>query len=62
MTAATADRLGSTFEEHQHAAAARTPLKRVGQPEEVASVIAFLASEDASYVSGQTLYINGGAR
>ncbi|MEU2235151.1 3-oxoacyl-ACP reductase FabG [Streptomyces vietnamensis] len=62
MTAATAERVGSDAEEHQRLAAERTPLRRVGQPEEVASVVAFLASEDASYVSGQTLYINGGAR
>lgn len=62
MTAQTAQRVGTTPEEHQQAVAARTPLGRVGQPEEVASVIAFLASADASYVSGQTLYINGGAR
>jgi 3-oxoacyl-[acyl-carrier protein] reductase len=62
MTAATAVRVGSTPEEHQHEVAERTPLGRVGQPEEIASVIAFLASDDASYVSGQTLYVNGGAR
>jgi 3-oxoacyl-[acyl-carrier protein] reductase len=62
MTAATAQRLGITAEEHQQAAAAQTPLRRVGQPEEIASVIAFLASDDASFVSGQTLYVNGGAR
>ncbi|MFH8805605.1 3-oxoacyl-ACP reductase FabG [Streptomyces sp. NPDC017936] len=62
MTAATAERVGSSAEEHQRLAAERTPLRRVGRPEEVASVVAFLASEDASYVSGQTLYINGGAR
>jgi 3-oxoacyl-[acyl-carrier protein] reductase len=62
MTAATAERVGSTPEAHQQEVAARTPLRRVGRPEEVASVIAFLASDDASYVSGQTLYINGGAR
>ncbi|HEX5742032.1 MAG TPA: 3-oxoacyl-ACP reductase FabG [Pilimelia sp.] len=62
MTAATAQRVGSSPEEHQRLAAERTPLGRVGQPEEVASVIAFLASDDAAYVSGQTLYVNGGAR
>ena len=62
MTAATAERVGSTPAAHQHAVATQTPLRRVGQAEEVASVIAFLASDDASYVSGQTLYINGGAR
>ncbi|MDL4773068.1 3-oxoacyl-ACP reductase FabG [Actinomadura xylanilytica] len=62
MTAATATRVGATPEEHQRSAAGRTPLGRVGRPEEVAAAIAFLASDDASYVSGQTLYINGGAR
>jgi 3-oxoacyl-[acyl-carrier protein] reductase len=62
MTAATAERVGSAPEEHQRLAAERTPLRRVGQPEEIAAVIAFLASDDASYVSGQTLYVNGGAR
>lgn len=62
MTAATAHRVGSTPAEHQAAVAAATPLRRIGRPSEVASVIAFLASDDASYVSGQTLYINGGAR
>jgi 3-oxoacyl-[acyl-carrier protein] reductase len=62
MTAATAERVGSTAEEHQTMAAERTPLRRVGRPEEVAAVIAFLASDEASYVSGQTLYVNGGAR
>ncbi len=62
MTAATAERVGSTPEAHQQEVAQRTPLRRVGRPEEIASVVAFLASDDASYVSGQTLYINGGAR
>jgi 3-oxoacyl-[acyl-carrier protein] reductase len=62
MTAATATRVGSTPDEHQQLVAQRTPLGRVGQPEEVAAVVAFLASDQASYVSGQTLYVNGGAR
>lgn len=62
MTAATAERVGASVEEHHRAAAERTPLRRVGEPDEVASAIAFFASDDASYVSGQTLYINGGAR
>ncbi|MFE0591312.1 3-oxoacyl-ACP reductase FabG [Micromonospora echinospora] len=62
MTAATAQRVGSTPEDHQRTVAEQTPLRRVAQPTEIASVIAFLASDDASYVSGQTLYVNGGAR
>ncbi|MEU4774219.1 3-oxoacyl-ACP reductase FabG [Micromonospora sp. NPDC023644] len=62
MTAATAERVGSSPEEHQRTVAEHTPLRRVAQPAEIASVIAFLASDDASYVSGQTLYVNGGAR
>eukprot|EP00798_Chlamydomonas_sp_ICE-L_P028978 gene28978-32166_t len=38
----------------------RTPLGRIGEPDEVANVAAFLASDDASYVSGQILYVDGG--
>ncbi|MGH7721943.1 MAG: 3-oxoacyl-ACP reductase FabG [Candidatus Dormibacteria bacterium] len=62
MTAATAQRVGMKSLDHQNEVAQRTPLGRVGRPEEVAAVIAFLASDDAAYVSGQTLYVNGGAR
>ena len=39
----------------------RIPLGRLGLPEEVARVCAFLASDDASYVTGQTIHVNGGA-
>ena len=42
------------------ASIAQTPLKRVGQPGEVASVIKFLCSNDASFVSGETIQVNGG--
>jgi 2-hydroxycyclohexanecarboxyl-CoA dehydrogenase len=37
-----------------------TAMRRIGQPEEVAAVIAFLASDDASYVTGQTVNVSGG--
>ena len=38
----------------------RTPIGRGGDPSEVASVVAFLASDDASYITGQTIYPDGG--
>lgn len=60
MTQQTARRMGLEPEAYQQLAAERIPLRRVGQPAEVASVIAFLASDDASYVSGQTIYVAGG--
>lgn len=62
MTRQTARRIGVDFEENQKRAAERIPLRRVGQPEDVANVIAFLVSDDASYVSGQVIYVNGGSR
>jgi glucose 1-dehydrogenase len=37
----------------------RTPLGRVGEPSEIASIAAFLASDDASYISGQVIYADG---
>jgi glucose 1-dehydrogenase len=41
-------------------ALSRTPLGRVGEPEEIASIAAFLASDDASYITGQVIYADGG--
>ena len=55
--AQTAGIAGSDFEKN---AAAGTPLGRVGQPQDVATTAAFLASTDAGWVSGQTLYAAGG--
>jgi 3-oxoacyl-[acyl-carrier protein] reductase len=62
MTRRTAERIGLDFEKFKELAAAETPLRRVGQPEDVAGTIAFLCSEDASFVSGQVIYIAGGPR
>jgi 3-oxoacyl-[acyl-carrier protein] reductase len=60
MTQQTADRLGVPFEDFQRMAAEQVPLQRIGEPEDIASVIAFLCSEDAGYVSGQVIYVRGG--
>ena len=60
MTEQTAARMGVPFEEFTAAVAAQTPVRRVGQPDDVAGVIAFLCSADASYVSGQVIYVRGG--
>lgn len=60
MTAQTAERVGVEFEQFQEYAAEQIPLRRVGQPEDIASVIAFLSSDDASFVSGQVIYVRGG--
>jgi glucose 1-dehydrogenase len=38
----------------------RTPLGRIGEPSEIAKVAVFLASDEASYITGQTIYADGG--
>lgn len=60
MTRATAERTGVDFPQMQKAASERIPVRRVGRPEDIANVAAFLVSEESSYVSGQTIYVAGG--
>ncbi len=60
MTQQTADRIGVPFEQFQELAAKEIPLRRVGRPEDVAGAIAYLCSDDASFVSGQVVYVRGG--
>lgn len=54
-----ADRLTATEEKIQQAGE-RHPLKRIGQPEDLAQTIAFLVSEQASWITGQVLHVDGG--
>jgi NAD(P)-dependent dehydrogenase (short-subunit alcohol dehydrogenase family) len=49
-------RLGGTVDDH----AKRTPVRRVGRPEDIAAACAFLVSEEAGYITGQILGVNGG--
>jgi 3-oxoacyl-[acyl-carrier protein] reductase len=60
MTRATAERMGMDYETFKLGAASQIPLRRVGLPEDIASVIGFLCSEESSFVSGQTIYVRGG--
>ena len=62
MTAATARRMGVPFEDFKAAAAKTIPVARVGQPEDIAATVSFFAREDASFVSGQVIYVAGGPR
>jgi NAD(P)-dependent dehydrogenase (short-subunit alcohol dehydrogenase family) len=44
-----------------YAAGAKIPLGRIGQPQDIAAVVAFLLSDDAGYMTGQSVAVNGGA-
>ncbi|MEU5790589.1 3-oxoacyl-ACP reductase FabG [Micromonospora purpureochromogenes] len=62
MTAATAARVGMSFEDFKNAAAAQIPVARTGTPEDIAHAVSFFASEQAGFVSGQVLYVAGGPK
>jgi 3-oxoacyl-[acyl-carrier protein] reductase len=60
MTRATAERMGVDYEAFKLGAASQIPLRRVGQPQDIANVIAFLCSDESSFISGQNIYVRGG--
>jgi len=60
MTKATAERIGSTIEQMREAVADRVPVRRGGVPEDIANTAAFFAGEEAGYVTGQVIYVDGG--
>jgi 3-oxoacyl-[acyl-carrier protein] reductase len=60
MTKATAERLGVPFDEFIATSAKQIPVQRVGQPQDIAHLVSFLASEGAGFVSGQVIYAAGG--
>lgn len=62
MTRATAERMGADWEEFVAARSKEIPVGRGGEPGDVASAILYFASEEASFVSGQVLYVAGGPR
>ncbi len=51
--------IGSDFQKKTES---ETPLGRIGQPQDIASIAAFLASDDSYWVNGQTIQASGGAR
>ena len=62
MTDATARRLKMEPEELRRLNAEANPVRRVGEPADIAAAAAFLCSDEASYITGQTLYVDGGAK
>ena len=62
MLRATATRMGITFETFLEGAAKEIPVRRVGQPEDVAAMASFFCSSEAGFVSGQVVYVSGGPK
>ncbi|MBS44198.1 MAG: beta-ketoacyl-ACP reductase [Nocardioides sp.] len=61
MTDATAARLKMDVDKFRELNAEHNPVKRVGFPEDIAAAAAFLCSDESSYITGQTLYVDGGS-
>ncbi|HEX7661259.1 MAG TPA: 3-oxoacyl-ACP reductase FabG [Pseudonocardiaceae bacterium] len=62
MTRITAERVGVPFEDYKKAATSQIPVGRVGQPEDIANLAAFLVGDESSFISGQVIYVAGGPR
>ncbi len=62
MTKETADRLGIPFDDFIAMAAKEIPVARVGQPEDIAALAAFLTSDESGFVNGQVIYAAGGPK
>ena len=60
MLRQTAERINEPYDEFVGRMAAGVPVRRMGQPEDIAAVVAFFAREDAGFVTGQTLAVAGG--
>lgn len=60
MTKATAERIGTTIEEMRAAVAGAVPVRRGGVPDDIANTAAFFAAEEAGYITGQVIYVDGG--
>jgi 3-oxoacyl-[acyl-carrier protein] reductase len=60
MVRQTAERIGKPLDEFIAAIAAEVPVRRMGQPDDIAAAVAFFVREDAGFVTGQVLYVSGG--